>query len=838
MTGRANEALAVPSKGELQSAPPAQLQRKCTCAEQGESCARCNGAATKTARTQTTAPARMSPSMSWFQVRGSTVYVQGLAFAKIRVDDSGQIEANATVSSDGGRHVSLSGPMPASFTLHEGNVEQLRKLGYHVSTLNWGERGFVITADLSGTAAPAPNAHQGAAKTPVAKAPEPEPLLAHKSGKQLVDENTKVLNLDEDKLGTELLAYARQGSIDTVESALDELWDTNRDDVAAALVNAAIDEQLEAIARTDAGRKLFLRLFDHLTSGYMDEAEATAAERLMSARIQQIDPNEFIEAPEHATVIPFSGIGWTKFSSASLSVKRTEHGKIRVRSHMKAEHWDKAQHLPGIAMLVGDGVEMDPDTIVGIYNYDEGEKISYVPAMYLLQLSNMEATKVHAMMGEAAITGLSIGMSGAAAGGARVATSAAPSRSAVCAARGLTALKWADRGATVMDVASTLINDHRGLILKHGGEDGAQLLKHWATIERIVGAYGKLRGGLALRQTALALRSTLKQWRARRAALKELSAKEAAALDSVVAQTEKSLEEIDAAQRPSARQRVAGGMNDETADMLARNPELLDALAKHPNAAQALTLCESMCIPEFAKPSQVARVERMLARAKAEGKKLKEGARLKKYLHLAKNRVELTEALDTLEWRMNKPKVTTPDDPMEAIFDEADLLEQPGIRIAKPDDIGVQEMRHGNRFNERNQRRYPYNELTMHDKDGSPRRLDSYRPPKSGGFLEGEIVSRKSLVTAHGQIAGMDPDTMLDYFQEFQLKYPNHEGKVFANVPEARGLAGQQVKGRYILEVPPQKWPIPERILRDAKASGVTIRDTRGRVYFDAGRPK
>ncbi len=63
-------------------------------------------------------------------------------------------------------------------------------------------------------------------------------------------------------------------------------------------------------------------------------------------------------------------------------------------------------------ILIGSGIEVDPDQVVGLYLYDEGGKTIYVPAIYLLQLSNQETTKVYQLAGEAIFTGLTLGVGG------------------------------------------------------------------------------------------------------------------------------------------------------------------------------------------------------------------------------------------------------------------------------------------------------------------------------------------------------------------------------------------------------------------------------------------
>lgn len=161
--------------------------------------------------------------------------------------------------------------------------------------------------------------------------------------------------------------------------------------------------------------------------------------------------------------------------------------------------------------------------------------------------------------------------------------------------------------------------------------------------------------------------------------------------------------------------------------------------------------------------------------------------------------------------------------------EEAELLEQYGVHENKPVDIRLAEAKKGKAYDKELEVKYPANQVPVLDKKGK-RFLDSYDPVK------GEIISRKSLVTSNGQIALADEFTMIDYFQEFALKYPR--GAIIANTRRARKmlvngkpLAGQTLTGKYVLEVPVQNYAIPDRIIYEARVRNIIIRDEKGKVY-------
>jgi hypothetical protein len=161
----------------------------------------------------------------------------------------------------------------------------------------------------------------------------------------------------------------------------------------------------------------------------------------------------------------------------------------------------------------------------------------------------------------------------------------------------------------------------------------------------------------------------------------------------------------------------------------------------------------------------------------------------------------------------------------EAALEEAEALKQRGIRENKPLGELQEEAKEGKLFDTLQGQKYPKNQVPIRDKLGEIQWLDSYDPVKN------EIISRKSLAGNRGQIAFTDEFTMIEHFQEFQLKYPN--GKAIADVPSARKLelADQILSGKYVLEVPVQEYEIPERILHEAEVRGITIRDINGKIY-------
>ncbi len=132
----------------------------------------------------------------------------------------------------------------------------------------------------------------------------------------------------------------------------------------------------------------------------------------------------------------------------------------------------------------------------------------------------------------------------------------------------------------------------------------------------------------------------------------------------------------------------------------------------------------------------------------------------------------------------------------------------------------LENTKRGNQFNQIARPNYPYNEVAVDLPGGGQRILDSYNPSL------GEIVSRKN--TQFGEI---QVRTAQVYIAEAVAKYA--PGRIIADTPKNRGfgIAGQELRGRLILEVPVQARPVSRAILQYADRFDVQIRDFQGNVY-------
>jgi filamentous hemagglutinin len=129
-------------------------------------------------------------------------------------------------------------------------------------------------------------------------------------------------------------------------------------------------------------------------------------------------------------------------------------------------------------------------------------------------------------------------------------------------------------------------------------------------------------------------------------------------------------------------------------------------------------------------------------------------------------------------------------------------------------------------FNAERKAAYEFSEIAIGNSGSKSGKvfLDSYG--------SGEIVSRK-----YTQFDNILEDTALRYLTELANKYP--PGAIIADTPRMRqlGLAGKDLNGVMILEVPSQtRGAIPQGIIDAADRLFILIRDTAGQKY-NKGRP-
>lgn len=128
----------------------------------------------------------------------------------------------------------------------------------------------------------------------------------------------------------------------------------------------------------------------------------------------------------------------------------------------------------------------------------------------------------------------------------------------------------------------------------------------------------------------------------------------------------------------------------------------------------------------------------------------------------------------------------------------------------------------GNKFNVQNRPRYTYNEIRVQGDGKKPFFVvDSYEPPFMKGdiFIKGQIVSRK-----YTELSEVQLSTAMYYLSEAKRKY-SPGTKILNTLFNCNELKGFALQGDLYLEVPEQKKPIPEAIIKKAEELGIIIRE-------------
>lgn len=387
-------------------------------------------------------------------------------------------------------------------------------------------------------------------------APEPAPTepVPHPGTEELIAAHTHYFLLDEAALGQGLLAQAQQGNTAYVQDVLDKLDTWNRDDVALAFAQAAKEEDLDRLASSPGGRRLLDRLFDELTSGEVSEEEQAQATRILGVKTRAILTDEqFAAGIEHARktiVLPYRKPGLTVLTPSPVYAARRPNGDIWVKLRTDIYGTDYVRD-PDLRLppAIWQGIELKETDVVGVKLYDNEGQIIYVPALYLLQLEN-EATRVALhKMGEAAALGLTFGTLGLG-GRAAVAVGELGTGARVLYYGGRVAAAL-DHLALAVDVANSILQEHRSWIIAQTGESGRRFIADMEALNSYMQIYGLARGAQGLAKLALALRGSFGKWRGTARALEAaMSDADRATMRSVEGSTQKVLEEADGLATP------------------------------------------------------------------------------------------------------------------------------------------------------------------------------------------------------------------------------------------------------------------------------------------------
>ena len=402
-----------------------------------------------------------------------------------------------------------------------------------------GWHGAFIYTTLNPTAQQSTTDPPAAAAVALPKPPQETPNA-------LISRFTSWGNLDEDGLGAYLVTLLRQRPAlsEYVQAVLDELGSTNQDDVSLAFAQSATDSDLEQLAQSASGRSLLVRLYDELTSGNLDEAEQSQAQRILGARVRARSIELVLKrlARNRGLIFPFRKSGPTVWDDAPIMAERLQDGRIRVKypQRVQGTAMFRAETHTLPSQVFTRGIELDADEWVSVKLYDEGGITVQQPALYLLELANVGTTSTLIKIATVSATALSFGLGGGAiAGSSRV-------------------VVFLDRAATAIGILGILVDDHRGWIIATFGDAGRTFIKAVGVAQALAGLYGLGRVAFSVPQVVRSLRRSWKNWRST-PAYQELRGDNLRQAEAISQKTEQFLTDMDDAATAMRQEATASG---------------------------------------------------------------------------------------------------------------------------------------------------------------------------------------------------------------------------------------------------------------------------------------
>jgi hypothetical protein len=390
-----------------------------------------------------------------------------------------------------------------------------------------------------------------AAKRPPAQTPD-----------ELVDSQRWAMGCgDFTTIATQLYRYFFAGGqdysyIDGVFEALPSGWEDN---VAAEFVNMLDEERLDSFAASFHGRATLTTLYDAMITGSVSDFERTQAERILTAKTRQMKPEDFLASTKHrpgggrTLIFPVRDMRITPgYDDAPLMAHLTKDGKVNVEYPVRVlnESTFRAETatLPD-DVFSSDGMDLNPNEIVGIKDYESGGVVEYRPALALIDYANRVEHSTLGKIAQVIIASATLGAAGPEMGAGELLEEGGTK----WAAR----LALADRVANVVQVVSFFVNENRDWLIEHLGGAGRALVRVTEVADSVVAVYGLGRLGHAGYTLARDLRRAAKAAKEAADAATGLDADTVAVLDQIDQETEKLAQDMDQAAATDAGRATA-----------------------------------------------------------------------------------------------------------------------------------------------------------------------------------------------------------------------------------------------------------------------------------------
>jgi hypothetical protein len=298
------------------------------------------------------------------------------------------------------------------------------------------------------------------------------------------------------------------------------------DNLAAEFVGRLPDTRLNVFALTAEGRAMMNVLYQAIITGDVSSFERQQANRIIKAKMEIRTHKEPLQ---DIMVFPLATLKVTAFCRA-IPNAALQNGKVHVYYPSDAI-WQCKDYKADVATLGGreqKGIDLDPNQLVFVRNYDEDEALIPIPALALIDFSNQLRRAAVGKGMTAFFLGLTFGMGGLGGAGAgelagevKVAELAGEIETATAARASLLvarAVLWADRIAVVMPAVSMVVNEHRQWILDKFPNVGRAFLDTLDWVNSIAAYYGWARLGLdGFRLVRAKVTEVRTQWQAKAA---------------------------------------------------------------------------------------------------------------------------------------------------------------------------------------------------------------------------------------------------------------------------------------------------------------------------------
>jgi hypothetical protein len=311
-----------------------------------------------------------------------------------------------------------------------------------------------------------------------------------------------------------------------------DLSRTDEDDnVASTFVELQSPARLEEFAASKEGRAMLDVLYNAIITGDITDFERLQAERILKAKRQHLDPKQYKEF-----IFPITD---PIFSENAVFVAELKDGKVHLHYQTRGLYRDsrfkeEAKTLPDD--LNSRDLILDPDDVVRVKLYDEGEVTATILAIQLIDFANQGNRRFLNRVEKTVELALTLPASAASLGGASVKALAAAVEAGEASRVTLaieSLLLWADRAAFVVQLTSLVANANRDWILKKFPRYGGAFLAALDQVDGFVGMYGLGRMGLdGFRFIRHKISPALENWR-KEAATRQLPPSEQATVKGI-----------------------------------------------------------------------------------------------------------------------------------------------------------------------------------------------------------------------------------------------------------------------------------------------------------------